>query len=141
MKKILDHIKNRAKHQRLRSYDIVYGYRSERTITAYWYERHFATELAFPSTDIGVDLLKYITKVAEQGYTYFGLDSRSYASEYRIIKSKVVSFGCKDCKDCKDGFYYPLIGPREPCQTCKFELSGTPAIKGIFVKPKCADCG
>lgn len=24
-----------------------------------------------------------------------------------------------DCKDCKDGYYYPLIGPREACQTCK----------------------
>ena len=22
------------------------------------------------------------------------------------------------CFDCKDRFYYPLIGPREPCQTC-----------------------
>lgn len=22
------------------------------------------------------------------------------------------------CPDCKDGFYYPLMGPREPCQTC-----------------------
>ena len=23
------------------------------------------------------------------------------------------------CPDCKDGFYYPLIGSPEPCQTCK----------------------
>lgn len=23
------------------------------------------------------------------------------------------------CKDCKDGYYYPLLGPREACQTCK----------------------
>lgn len=23
------------------------------------------------------------------------------------------------CKDCKDGFYYPLVGPREPCRTCQ----------------------
>ena len=22
------------------------------------------------------------------------------------------------CPDCTDGFYYPLVGPREPCQTC-----------------------
>lgn len=22
------------------------------------------------------------------------------------------------CPDCKDGFYYPLVGPPEPCQTC-----------------------
>lgn len=22
------------------------------------------------------------------------------------------------CPDCKDGFYYPLIGKREPCETC-----------------------
>lgn len=22
------------------------------------------------------------------------------------------------CPDCKDGFYYPLMGPKEPCQTC-----------------------
>lgn len=25
----------------------------------------------------------------------------------------------KGCPDCKDGFYYPLIGPPEPCQTCQ----------------------
>lgn len=24
----------------------------------------------------------------------------------------------KDCPDCKDGFYYPLLGPKEPCKTC-----------------------
>lgn len=23
-----------------------------------------------------------------------------------------------DCPDCKDGFYYPFVGPREPCDTC-----------------------
>ncbi len=23
------------------------------------------------------------------------------------------------CPDCKDGFYYPLIGPPEPCLTCQ----------------------
>lgn len=23
------------------------------------------------------------------------------------------------CPDCKDGFYYPLVGPKEPCPTCK----------------------
>lgn len=22
------------------------------------------------------------------------------------------------CPDCKDGFYYPLVGPKEPCSTC-----------------------
>lgn len=22
------------------------------------------------------------------------------------------------CPDCKDGFYYPFVGPPEPCQTC-----------------------
>lgn len=25
------------------------------------------------------------------------------------------------CPDCKDGFYYPLIGPPENCQTCNLE--------------------
>ncbi len=24
-----------------------------------------------------------------------------------------------DCPDCKDGYYYPLIGEREPCRTCR----------------------
>ncbi len=23
-----------------------------------------------------------------------------------------------ECPDCKDGYYYPLIGKREPCETC-----------------------
>jgi len=27
------------------------------------------------------------------------------------------------CPDCKDGFYYPFVGPPEPCQTC---TSSTP---------------
>lgn len=27
-----------------------------------------------------------------------------------------------NCPDCKDGFYYPLFGPPEPCQTCKKPL-------------------
>lgn len=27
--------------------------------------------------------------------------------------------GQEDCPDCKDGFYYPFVGPREPCQTCQ----------------------
>lgn len=25
----------------------------------------------------------------------------------------------QSCSDCKDGFYYPFVGPREPCQTCQ----------------------
>lgn len=25
----------------------------------------------------------------------------------------------KSCKDCQDGYYYPLVGPRESCQTCQ----------------------
>lgn len=29
------------------------------------------------------------------------------------------------CPDCKDGFYYPLIGPREPCQTCSHKATVT----------------
>lgn len=31
-----------------------------------------------------------------------------------------------DCPDCKDGFYYPLIGEPEPCQTCKGEVCPEP---------------
>ncbi len=23
------------------------------------------------------------------------------------------------CPDCKDGFYYPFVGPKEPCRTCR----------------------
>lgn len=26
--------------------------------------------------------------------------------------------GTKTCSDCKDGYYYPLVGEREPCDTC-----------------------
>lgn len=44
------------------------------------------------------------------------------------------------CPDCKDGFYYPLIGPPEPCSTCATPDIPTdiPAIfvprdTGIFV--------
>lgn len=33
------------------------------------------------------------------------------------------------CKDCKDGYYYPLVGPREPCQTCSSTLQlNTPKL-------------
>lgn len=31
-----------------------------------------------------------------------------------ILEQEVVG-----CPDCKDGFYYPFVGPREPCPTCK----------------------
>ncbi len=41
------------------------------------------------------------------------------------------------CPDCKDGFYYPLVGPPEPCLTCATSAN-IPAIfipknKGMFV--------
>lgn len=38
-------------------------------------------------------------------------------------KTEVVKVSPSTCTDCKDGFYYPLIGPPEPCQTCKTGLS------------------
>lgn len=40
------------------------------------------------------------------------------------------------CPDCKDGFYYPFVGPPEPCQTCAIpdELHGiySPKDAGLF---------
>ena len=30
------------------------------------------------------------------------------------------------CPDCKDGFYYPLIGPPEPCLTCQKSIQIQP---------------
>lgn len=29
-----------------------------------------------------------------------------------------ISFTISHCPDCKDGFYYPFVGPKEPCRTC-----------------------
>jgi len=38
------------------------------------------------------------------------------------------------CPDCKDGFYYPLVGPPEPCQACATPDAVNPAdIPAIFV--------
>ncbi len=39
-----------------------------------------------------------------------GIKMEGYPGEYEAPKG---------CPDCTDGFYTPLIGPREPCQTCK----------------------
>ncbi len=33
-------------------------------------------------------------------------------------KTELVKVSPKTCPDCKDGFYYPLIGSKEPCPTC-----------------------
>lgn len=35
------------------------------------------------------------------------------------LEQKVEVSPKKKCADCKDSFYYPLIGPKEPCRTCK----------------------
>lgn len=32
------------------------------------------------------------------------------------------------CPDCKDGFYYPLVGPPEPCQTCQKSIKTHPLV-------------
>jgi len=44
-----------------------------------------------------------------------------YASDEILTENAVVAdLPVKnDCPDCKDGFYYPFVGPPEPCQTCK----------------------
>ena len=49
-----------------------------------------------------------------------------HASEEILTENAVLSdvdhsfaYTKHNCPDCKDGFYYPLIGPPEPCRTCK----------------------
>ncbi len=41
------------------------------------------------------------------------------------------------CPDCKDGFYYPLVGPPEPCLTCAtsadIPVIFVPKDQGMFV--------
>ena len=34
------------------------------------------------------------------------------------------------CSDCKDGYYYPLMTAREPCQTCE----GTQEVSSYALK-------
>ena len=36
------------------------------------------------------------------------------------------------CLECKDGYYYPLVGPREPCQSCQRSRSATLAVPQDF---------
>lgn len=36
----------------------------------------------------------------------------------RQVGSSIKISTFKTCSDCKDGYYYPLIGPRELCRTC-----------------------
>ena len=36
----------------------------------------------------------------------------------------------KTCPDCKDGYYYPLMGPREACQTCTDYSKNCPDCNG-----------
>lgn len=44
---------------------------------------------------------------------------------FKQVDTNIKSEGWSDecivpagCPDCTDGFYYPLVGPREACQTC-----------------------
>lgn len=39
----------------------------------------------------------------------------------RVLKDETLSFKTTyslNCPDCQDGYYYPLVGMRERCQTC-----------------------
>ena len=38
------------------------------------------------------------------------------------------------CSDCKDGFYYPFMGPPEPCQTCAKSIKTQPLVSFSFSK-------
>lgn len=54
-----------------------------------------------------------VVRITKYGHKYdIDLKPRQVGSEM----SKEYSLG--KCKDCKDGYYYPLIGKREPCETC-----------------------
>ena len=35
-----------------------------------------------------------------------------------IVDAALEQKSVNGCPDCKDGFYYPLVGPKEPCLTC-----------------------
>ncbi len=63
---------------------------------------------------------------------------------FEMTPSKTVQ-GLIICKDCKDGYYYPLIGPREPCRTCTSSaMTGARIIDPdltIGHSETCADCG
>jgi len=49
-----------------------------------------------------------------EGYTALVTAALQHKTEVKKVSPKG-----KSCPDCKDGFYYPLIGAREPCPTCK----------------------
>lgn len=51
------------------------------------------------------------------GYPHYILDGYT-ALVTAALQHKVEVSPKKGCLDCKDGFYYPLVGPREPCSTC-----------------------
>lgn len=56
--------------------------------------------------------LSYITE-AQADYGNLGATIRIEPHKYQPGKSTY-----SPCPDCKDGYYYPLIGKREPCETC-----------------------
>ena len=75
--------------------------------------------LIFPWSALERNLATQINKLEA---AHYGSGARCYV-EYGIstivnfIKDYKIESNCHECKGT--GYYYPLIGEREPCQTCQ----------------------
>jgi len=73
------------------------------------YEGHEEQVLAALGTDVQNQILD----------DWFGpIYGQQHAPENQPM-DVVMNVKIESCPDCKDGFYYPFVGPKEPCQTCK----------------------
>ena len=78
----------------------------------------------FPFGESDRQLFYYIAKLYHMKWEPVQIDKYSYQYIIKIIPKQdeltqvSVGIGVQTCSDCKDGYYYPLVGPRELCKTC-----------------------
>ncbi len=74
-----------------------------------------------PSSLVEERLDAKISYLEAQGYTVGNGFGEWFSRTVVILLLKAYTDGGnrKGCSDCKDGYYYPLIGPPERCQTCQ----------------------
>ncbi len=75
--------------------------------------------LTFPCSTLERNLATLINKLEA---THYGSGDRCYtecgiSTIVNFIKDYKIESNCRECKGT--GFYYPLVGEREPCLTCR----------------------
>lgn len=77
--------------------------------------KNYGSIVPYPYSPVELNLESELDLLSGRGLTAGHRLFKEYGLFTRVAIDRKDS---KDCPDCKDGYYYPLIGSREPCRRC-----------------------